>query len=53
MDGAASPWLELTFCTANVLTLHPAEERRLGCAALRRDLLAQQFHDRGFDVVGE
>ena len=51
-DGAPSPWLEVTFCTANVLTLRPAEERRFGCATLRRDLLAQQFHDRGFDVIG-
>ena len=48
LSAAAGSCAVVTLATANVLTLHPGEER----ASLRRELLAVEFDKLGFDLVG-
>ena len=55
LSAAAGSCTVVTLATANVLTLHPGEERAFvseELPSLRRELLAVEFDKLGFDLVG-
>jgi hypothetical protein len=51
LGGPARQWQALSFCTANVLTLHPAQEAVAGIS-VRRLQLEQEFDTQGLAFVG-